>query len=412
MSKPKHRNATEADYAAARQGIRACVTYACSDEEKPLPTTGKSSTALPKQRAPPPQRSQAPQKNPALQSVSLGEPLGSLEMLRGGTDADLWLSICPWLHVGDEKLLKRAREKAFRPKSQRIVELVGRLDEDGYFTVPPAEFSWVVDLQLVARGITTLVGLGLPAMCILAYDEPWAMAAQLEHLVHVTTGGCKFVFDWAAFCVRAGTETQGAAEAGWKPHRDRMSDLSATHGFRVNGSPKYVTFWTALTDATLESSCLMCVPRRFDPGYTAGDSRASPLDVVFNSAQQFQYIRPLPISAGGVIAFSHRLLHWGSAADPRAPAPRVAIAFAMADPDLEGPYLQDEALPAPSLVTRLALIVGLVITYDENERSVAGPSHLQFLYELFEEHKREDINFAFAETVRKKYHFKFYGIDA
>ena len=39
--------------------------------------------------------------------------------------------------------------------------------------------------------------------------------------------------------------------------------------------------------------------------------------------EAFQHIRALPCEAGGLIAFSHRLLHWGSASDPHS-GPRTA----------------------------------------------------------------------------------------
>merc|ERR1719223_1126545 len=102
----------------------------------------------------------------------------------------------------------------------------------------------------------------------MAYDEPWVLAAQLSQLVRLSTGGNEPIMDFAAFCVRAGGAVDGrepssdrlseaagpggAAPAGWPPHRDRSSDEAAAEGFRADGSPRYATFWIALTDATPE----------------------------------------------------------------------------------------------------------------------------------------------------------------
>jgi len=213
------------------------------------------------------------------------------------------------------------------------------------------------------------------------------------------------IFDWAAFFVQAGGHN-GAAPAGWPPHRDRMSDKSAQVGFRPDGSPRYVTFWMALTDATLETSCLMAVPRMHDPGYRGGDACSSPLDTVFRSPDRYQHIRPLPVDAGGLVAFSHRLLHWGSAAQPGAPAPRISIAFATADPLFEKPYLPQDALPVPSLEQRLGLIAAQTLIYSENEQTITTAGTGQMFYNMFSEYAHH-FDTDFQESVRRLHAFKY-----
>ena len=78
----------------------------------------------------------------------------------------------------------------------------------------------------------------------------------------------------------------------------------------------------------------------------------------------WQSILALPASPGTLLCFTHRLLHWGSRAQPGA-APRLAISFALADPTFEVPYFADPAthLPFPPLPLRVALRAAQVLVY-------------------------------------------------
>ena len=135
-------------------------------------------------------------------------------------------------------------------------------------------------------------------------------------------------------CPSCVTHCSNLCQVGWAPHRDRP-DADAT-SFREDGAPKYTTIWVALTEATPKNSCLSVVPKQIDPGYMAGDQGRNPLTAIFHKNGNFQEIRALPASAGSLICFSHRLLHWGTAPDPHANAPpRVALSFAAASDDFE-----------------------------------------------------------------------------
>jgi len=122
----------------------------------------------------------------------------------------------------------------------------------------------------------------------------------------------------------------------------------------------------ALSEANQENSCLSVVPKSVDPGYTEGDGDMNPISNIFNNVQAFQEIRSIPCKPGGLICFSHRLMHWGSAPDPHAGAPpRVALSFAAASNDFEKPYLDRKHLPVPPLPLRVALICGQILGYGE-----------------------------------------------
>ncbi|CAK0844369.1 unnamed protein product [Prorocentrum cordatum] len=84
-----------------------------------------------------------------------------------------------------------------------------------------------------------------------------------------------------------------------------------------------------------------------------------------------------------MLAFSHRLMHWGSAADARAPAPRISLAFAAADPAFEKAYFPHAFLPMPSLDLRVALLAGQVLKNSSNEHVLTTRTRVSLFYRLF-----------------------------
>jgi hypothetical protein len=135
------------------------------------------------------------------------------------------------------------------------------------------------------------------------------------------------------------------------------SDESAPEGEDQNGAPKYCSVWVALTDATPENSCLYFVPKSLDKGYYAEGDALGVVDL--------RHIVAQPLAAGGMLAFSHRVLHRasqplaqllaalpgggpkdlaGGIPVPQAqdkvgfPRSRMALSFAFADPAFEQPY--------------------------------------------------------------------------
>ena len=159
-----------------------------------------------------------------------------------------------------------------------------------------------------------------------------------------------------------------ALSAGWAPHRDRSeASQREDKGFRADETPKYTTVWVALSEANHENSCLSVIPKGVDPGYTDGDGEINPLSVIFSKIEAFQEIRSLPCKPGGLICFSHRLMHWGSKPDPHSGAPpRAALSFAAASNDFEKPYLDRKHLPVPPLELRVALVCGQILAYSGN----------------------------------------------
>lgn len=225
----------------------------------------------------------------------------------------------------------------------------------------------------------------------------------------------------------------------WPPHRDRpmnnpkaieasfrhTEDLSSCaddyKDYRLDTS-KYTTVWIPLTEASPQTSCLYVIPRSLDPGYMDGDKEAdNPLSAAIQHSTDFQKILALPAIPGSIVAFSHRLLHWGSKPlesipGTPPPAPRIALSLAFSDPSFEEPYIVKnwkdfipeerneeerqilmkwDSVYLPHKL-RLGLIAGQSLTYDHQvpltKRQAKIASRLFHL-------SRKYFNTAYAEKV-------------
>ncbi|KAL7540248.1 hypothetical protein ACHAWF_006633 [Thalassiosira exigua] len=174
-------------------------------------------------------------------------------------------------------------------------------------------------------------------------------------------------------------------QSGFSRHRDRQPDYVSTlkESFCPDGQAKYVTHWIALSEASPENSCLYVIPKQYDPGYTNGDDPPEedvaqhkhilPLSRALSTKESYQNIRALPRRAGQSLAFTHRILHWGSRGNKHAIGvePRTAISFVYNDVEFEPPYLADESFSedgnhrwkAPSFETRLLLVCAQLLVY-------------------------------------------------
>mgnify|MGYP000195887637 CR=1 FL=1 len=175
-------------------------------------------------------------------------------------------------------------------------------------------------------------------------------------------------------------------EAGFSPHRDRQPDDVQNSSFRKDGSPKYSTCWVALSErACPENSCLYVVPRWSDPGYSTGDlDDIDPLQRALPNKEAFQAIRAVPLSRGGLVMFTHRVLHWGSKSHAATgfDEPRMALSFAAADDSFEPSYFDRKYLPYPPLHLRIALISAQMIVY--NDRFQPSREELRLYFKSFD----------------------------
>merc|ERR1719282_2031976 len=102
--------------------------------------------------------------------------------------------------------------------------------------------------------------------------------------------------------------------AGWPSHRDRAGGTKV--GFWPNGLPQYTTIWFAITDASPQTSCIYVLPAHADPKYKNLRVGEREEDTRLTIANRHQHIHALPVTSGTVLAWSHRILHWGSASPP------------------------------------------------------------------------------------------------
>lgn len=335
----------------------------------------------------------------------------------------------PQLHVNCMILRRRLAECTIDPDPDLVDELRERMQRDGYWDIPSGQcrgdsstlqVEWLVDVAAMAEGMSLLTAAGWPPSFLLMYDEPWIMASQLRHLILFTSGN-HMIFDFAFFHVGSNRtpdghidRADGASSRGWPPHRDRGTDSTAT-SFRSDGTPQYCTTWIALSEATTYNSCLYCVPKRYDPGYTQGDGTTDPIGAILrlHGPHALQYVRALPVSRGSVVHFSHRLLHWGSAADEvarqwKGDAPRVALSFASAGRRFEPPFLTGHAAqrPLPSSMVRAGLVAGLALFYVANEDP--GEWRLRLYWDVFRACRSSEGCFAerFADVCQTNFEAK------
>jgi hypothetical protein len=129
-----------------------------------------------------------------------------------------------------------------------------------------------------------------------------------------------------------------ACQSGWSPHRDRPA--TGPDSFREDGTPRYLTAWVALTDATPETSCLYVLPAPQDEGYYASGAvttRAFSRTLYYTASRLLRCERAswvvcfklVPHSASRSIAVSNVAVRSSHARPPLPPSvvPRPASAL-------------------------------------------------------------------------------------
>ena len=296
-------------------------------------------------------------------------------------DEALWQKICPFLTCSVEPFSSRGGGSTIRPAL--AASAAGQLQTRGYFSIDAAHFDFVERqthlVALLARGVMELMRHGFPPLFVLLYDEAWELTRIVEQFIPGTCGGHSHVGDFFVFAVLNAEEQQAMGVDAYiatyrpsGPHRDRPTAGPASFDAKV---PAYVSIWLALSDATTNNSCLYVVPLAQDAGYyLAGDGDQNgnvPLRIDACIAQ--------PLKQGGMLCFSHRLLHWGSALEqwaleeedrekaPNASLPRIAFTTAFSKNSFEAPYFCHERFPLDGttpLALRLGLVAGQSIQYE------------------------------------------------
>lgn len=281
---------------------------------------------------------------PKIKTRTMNNTLSPAERFEALADPALWHSFAPTLHVGDARLSAAAMQPmAFDASS--LAGLNANLVREGYFQLPALD--WGVDVAHVAAGVSAVVAAGYLPVFAFMYDQPWFMYARLHALLASVLDEHYMMMPafWA-------WHVDGAREgAGWRPHRDL--------GHRTllpDRRPKAMTVWLPLTDATPQNGCMYILPADRDPHY--GTPRDHEISV------DLQSVRALPSEAGGLLAWTQAVFHWGGRARTPVAAPRISLAveFQRSDqPPIYEPLLDPRQLPDPSF--RLKLILRQALQY-------------------------------------------------
>ena len=278
-----------------------------------------------------------------------------LETLYG---RDYWNDLCPHLTVaGVEEGGNRKQCVTASISAEMAAKHKSSLAENGFFKWKGAVSE--AQVNALRRGVELLISHGWPPSFIYMYDEAWEIVEQLSEVLRKSSGGSLFLGDAYTWSV----DPQKGAR-GWGPHRDRMGSGPAS--FRAaDGTPMLSTTWLALSEASPDNSCLHVLPAYADPYYHKGDDPnvKNPLTLLFAEPDAYQDIRALPCAPGSLLHFSHRIIHWGSAAKNTGASPRVAMSWVVGDEAFEQPAFSREFLPQPPLAVRVAFVSAQLLSY-------------------------------------------------
>lgn len=266
------------------------------------------------------------------------------QSLNDWTSADFWRDFGRGLRIEDKPFLTNL--SIFQLDMDTGNGLAGLVRQEGYFQLPPQD--WNLPAAEMVDLVTRLDRAGIPCPFAFVFDEFWALSAKLYNIVSAVLGPeCLRLPDfWVWFVDPA------RADSGWKPHRDK-----GHLALRADRSPKALTVWVPLTDATTLNGCMYILPADRDPTYgTPGDNQWK-ID--------FPEVRALPADAGSILAWNQAVLHWGAHASPRAPHPRISVAFEFQAGDVE-PFNQPLMAPltTPLFPARLKLIAQQILQYE------------------------------------------------
>ncbi len=242
-----------------------------------------------------------------------------------------------WRRLAPELTISNARPGQTISRNQRrlAVERM-QLVNDGYLRLKqPGIEAPLVD---IARAMDRIVKAGLPAAFIGVYDEVWSAIAALDVVINgLFDGQGALVPNFWASHLAAGP---GLAAQRRRPKKGVFSD----------GTPKSITVWLPVTDATPDNGCVYLVPAGQDRNY--GKPEADRADASLPG------IRALPAVVGDVLIWTGEAYHWQSRPERAARhAPLQSLTWEFQSRDiapLEG--LLVDSFPDVPFETRLGLL--------------------------------------------------------
>lgn len=227
-----------------------------------------------------------------------------------------------------------------------------------------AERGFAVVTDLVTRAEATDVAMriealradGVPPVFGYAIDNVWSVGHAIARGASASLGASyELLSDGWVFWIEP-----KPGRAGWAPHR----------GSTVLGedrlAPDDINAWLALTDVTIDGSCMYVTPLDEDPLY--------PTDLTAPASEMARARgRALPVEAGTLLVWNANALHWGGAMRERATTPRVSITFTARRADASAGTAPDEPAACTAqrepgdLRARLDEIARFVLTYEGQE---------------------------------------------
>ncbi len=208
-------------------------------------------------------------------------------------DSGYWKSLYPAFSVGDES---SAPPRADALRASQYERLADNLASRGYFHTDSVLESRTIDAM---RGcIETIRTAGWPPVFAYVYDQFWTIwrLAPIRQMVQAGLGGGYRLIShpWCHYV------SPVAGASGWPPHVD-------------GNLPNRISIWIPLTDATLDNGCIYVVPGDQNLA-RIGELRELKSATNLQLRELMQRGRALPASAGAIMGWHFRILHWGSVA--------------------------------------------------------------------------------------------------
>lgn len=259
------------------------------------------------------------------------------------TSPEFWHALLPSLHIVDADYVGSV--PLFDVEAGLGETLRAQMRVEGYVQLPPPQ--WDLPLAKMAALVARLDAEGIPLPFAFLFDEFWILFVKLGRLIETQLGPGFFMLpDFWVWLIDPQRD-----QAGWTPHRDK-----GHYALREDGSPKSVTVWIPLTDASTLNGCMYLVPADRDPTY------GTPNDREWTFA--YPDIRALPAQAGSVLMWNQAVLHWGSHANTRETRPRISAAFEFQAGDIQPfntPLMQPGRIPP--FGERLKLVAKQILQY-------------------------------------------------
>ncbi|MFT5007124.1 MAG: hypothetical protein ACI861_002051 [Paracoccaceae bacterium] len=201
---------------------------------------------------------------------------------------EFWRRLAPELTISDAQPLSLIRRTSAQSNREKM-----RLVNDGFLRVKQPGFR--SEMSQISGAMERIVNAGLPAAFIGVYDEVWSIIAQMNNVLDgIFDGKSQMVPDfWASHTVSNASLAAGRRRAG--------------NGVYSDGTPKNVTVWVPVTDATPDNGCVYVVPAGQDRNY--GKPNPERADASLSG------IRALAANAGDALIWTGETYNWQARPD-------------------------------------------------------------------------------------------------